>query len=309
MLHNFYENSGLKDWDQKEHAKEFLIYPENIGRNLAIDETSLSTGELYTYVTNKDFKGKQGTLVASIKGTSSATILKILELIPLKLREAVETISLDMAKNMESAARRAFPNAKLITDKFHIIKLAFDALQSNRTEERWLAMDAEINAMKQAKLERKKYKSEVFANGETAKQLLAHSRFAFFKTRDNWKDSQKKRMEIIFELYPKLERAYEQTMRFRKIFDHTERNSAKTAFLKWIEDTVALNLPKYNTLAKTVMYHLENICNYFEQRLTNANAESFNSKIKLFRANLRGVTNIDIFQFRIQSLFAYPRKI
>ena len=214
-----------------------------------------------------------------------------------------------MAKNMESAARRAFPNAKLITDKFHIIKLSFDALQSNRTEERWLAMDAEINAMKQAKLERKKYKSEVFANGETAKQLLAHSRFAFFKTRDNWKDSQKQRMEIIFELYPKLEQAYEHTMRFRKIFNHTERNSAKKALLKWIEDTAVLNLPKYNTLAKTVTYHLENICNYFDLRLTNANAESFNSKIKLFRANLRGVTNIEIFQFRIQSLFAYPQKI
>ncbi|MBC7587817.1 MAG: transposase, partial [Chitinophagaceae bacterium] len=37
---------------------------------------------------------------------------------------------------------------------------------------------------------------------------------------------------------------------------------------------------------------------------TNANAESFNSKIKLFRANQRGVVDTKFFLFRLQKLFA-----
>jgi hypothetical protein len=44
--------SDFKIWNQK-HAKDWLIFPENIGKRLSIDETSLSNGELYTILTNK----------------------------------------------------------------------------------------------------------------------------------------------------------------------------------------------------------------------------------------------------------------
>ena len=45
--------------NQKPHAKEWLIFPENIGKRLSIDETSLSNRELYTILTNKAAKGKK----------------------------------------------------------------------------------------------------------------------------------------------------------------------------------------------------------------------------------------------------------
>jgi len=51
-------------------------------------------------------------------------------------------------------------------------------------------------------------------------------------------------------------------------------------------------------------YHLETILNFFDNRNTNANAESFNSKIKLFRANQRGVVDVKFFMFRLEKLFA-----
>ncbi|WP_458250292.1 transposase [Flavobacterium psychrophilum] len=43
---------------------------------------------------------------------------------------------------------------------------------------------------------------------------------------------------------------------------------------------------------------------FFKNRHTNANAESFNSKIKLFRANQRGVVDVKFFLFRMEKLFA-----
>ena len=46
------------------------------------------------------------------------------------------------------------------------------------------------------------------------------------------------------------------------------------------------------------------IINYFEQRSTNASAESFNAKIKAFRAQFRGVSDIPFFIFRLTKLFA-----
>ena len=59
--------SDYHQWDQKEHAQEWMIFPDNVGEQLSIDETSLSNGELYTIVTNKASKGQKGVLVAMIK--------------------------------------------------------------------------------------------------------------------------------------------------------------------------------------------------------------------------------------------------
>ena len=46
--------SGYREWDELDHADKWLLFPENIGPHLAIDESSLSNDELYTFVTNRD---------------------------------------------------------------------------------------------------------------------------------------------------------------------------------------------------------------------------------------------------------------
>lgn len=70
------KKSGFKDWKQLHHAENYLIYPDNLGEKISIDEVSLSKGELYTFVTNKKGKGKKKTLVAIIKGTKSQDIIQ-----------------------------------------------------------------------------------------------------------------------------------------------------------------------------------------------------------------------------------------
>ncbi len=80
-----------------------MLFPDNIGEYLSIDEVSLSQGELYTFVTNKNGKGKKSTLVASIRGTLSKDIIQVLEKLPMELRQEVKEVTLDMAKNMESS--------------------------------------------------------------------------------------------------------------------------------------------------------------------------------------------------------------
>jgi hypothetical protein len=51
--------SGYYDWEQLSPAGEWLLFPQNMGSRLSIDETSLSDGELYTIVTNKAAKGRK----------------------------------------------------------------------------------------------------------------------------------------------------------------------------------------------------------------------------------------------------------
>ena len=61
-----------------------------------------------------------------------------------------------------------------------------------------------------------------------------------------------------------------------------------------------------NVIATTFYKHYDEILNFYKNRSTNAMAESFNAKIKLFRANLRGVADKKFFLFRIAKLYGYP---
>jgi len=281
-----------------------MLFSENLSDYISIDEVALSKGELYTFITSKKGKGKKGTLIASIKGTKSQDIINILEKIPLEERKRVKEITLDMAKNMEFAVKMTFPNAYLVTDRFHVVKLAMESLQHMRIKLRWDELDKENKAIIKAKKQRTKYKPMVLSNGDTRKQLLARSRYIIAKKPNDLTENQVSRSKLLFKLYPELEQAYKHTLEFRSIYENTDQLKASEKFNFWIEDTFENKLETFYTTANTVKANFENILNFFIKRNTNANAESFNAKIKLFRANLRGVTDTQFFLFRMSKLFA-----
>jgi hypothetical protein len=59
--------SDFKSWDQKQHAKDWLLFAQNLGSYLSLDETAFSNGELYTIITHKGAKGKKGVSIATVK--------------------------------------------------------------------------------------------------------------------------------------------------------------------------------------------------------------------------------------------------
>ena len=121
--------SGFNVWSQRSHVENWLLFGKNLGENLCIDETSLSNGELYTIVTNKSDKGGKGAI---IKGTKSEDVIKVLHKIPLERRNMVKEITLDMAGSMNLIVKRSFPKASRVTDRFHVQKLAYEAVQEGR---------------------------------------------------------------------------------------------------------------------------------------------------------------------------------
>jgi transposase len=297
--------SEFKDWEYKENASEGLIFPHNIGPYLSIDETSLSHGELYTVVTNKQAKGKMGTLVAILNGTKSDTIIPILQQIPEKLRVKVKEITLDLAGNMGLIAKRCFPNATQVIDRFHVHQLATEALQEIRIKHRWEALEAENEAIEMAKKGKFNFEPKLLDNGDSLKQLLARSRYLLYKSEHNWTNEQEQRARILFNRYPDIEVAYQLTQKLSWIFNHTkDKIYAFTRLAKWHEKVEQAGFKSFNTLSRTIINHHKTILNYFDNFSTNASAESFNAKIKAFRAQYRGVGNINFFLFRIAKLYA-----
>ena len=210
--------SGFRTWDQLDHADEWLLFPENIGPRLAIDESSLSNGELYTFVTNRDASTRECSLVAVVAGTKSEDVIAVLKRIDEEQRDTVVEVTLDLSDSMRKIVRSAFPKADRVIDRFHIQKLACEAVQELRIKHRWNAIQQANDEMEEAKIEGENYVPFRYANGDTRKELLVRSRYLLFKSAEKWTERQKQRAAILFSEYPDIKKAYGLCHSLRMIF-------------------------------------------------------------------------------------------
>jgi transposase len=297
--------SGFDSWIHKEHASQYLVFGKNLGKYLSLDETSLSNGELYTVLTNKQAKGQKGSIVAMIKGTMADNIIKIINKIPLSRRNIVKEITVDMAANMNLIAKKCFPKATIVTDRFHVQKLAIQAVQDERIKYRWQAIEQENKDIKRSRDQSEVFVAETFENGDTRRQLLARSRYLLFKSPDKWTASQITRAEILFREYPTIKKAYFLSQNLRHIFNkNNTKDTARTKLALWYNKVEESGFKSFSTIANSIFYHYDKILNYFNNRSTNASAESFNAKIKEFRRQFRGVKDVEFFLFRLCKLYA-----
>lgn len=239
-----------------------------------------------------------------VEGTKAEDISTVFNKIPLHRRLQVKEVTLDFASSMENAVVRSFPNARIVTDRFHAQKLVTEALQQIRISLRWKAIEEENKAVKAAKVRGKRYIPPTYHNGDTKKQLLARSRYLLFKSSSKWTDRQKERSVVLFKQFRELQQAYELTMYVRGIYETSKtREEAQRRFNDWFQQVEHSSFDSFKTAAHYLEDHLQTILNYFPDRSTNASAESFNAKLKGFRALLRGVTDKKFFLFRVAKLY------
>ena len=311
--------SNFETWEQKEHASEWIFLPQNVGKEHGIDETSLQ-GELYTIVHNKEAHGRKGAIVAVVKGTNPADVLRVLMQLPADKREMVESITMDLSDCMRAIAREAFPQATVIRDCFHVVKRGGEGCEEIRLRLKREAVK-ELNRQKAEfrkyleglAAQRKAYRERMRAkhggkwkkskrgkkpkrlntrfepprltNGETLVEALTHCRKQLPMSREKWSLAQEKRAKILFELYPKLEEAYNLVNSLRAVFRNKEltKETAKEKLGGWYDKVAACSLREIKSVRDTIKFYEDEILNYFIERQTNASAESLNSKIKCFR--------------------------
>ena len=296
--------SDYRNWDQLEHAHDYLLYPENIGENLSLDETCLSNGDVYTILTNKAAQGRKGALVAMVRGVATDAVSGILRRLPHRKRLSVKTVTTDLSSAMMLTVRKVFPAAKLINDRFHVQQLMSEAVDRLRIRYRWKVLDAENQAIREHRQKKKEAKSkaererigkwepERMENGETLPQIVSRSKHIILKHWSKWNEQQKTRAAILFDKFPKLLEGYSLSMKLTDIFNKKSGpDEARLNLARWYNEVEKFDYMEFNKVLDTFSNHSTTIINYFEERLTNASAESFNAKIKAFRSQLRGVAD------------------
>ena len=159
--------------------------------------------------------------------------------------------------------------------------------------------------MENARLEGRKYRARKFRNGETRKEILFRSRLLLFKDPAAWNVKQRKRASVLFELYPDIQKAFALVQRLRRIYSSCKSVAgARLKLALWYNQVNEAGFHSFNSVAASVFAHSTRILNFFNNRSTNASAESFNAKLKAFRAQFRGVLDIKFFLFRVAKIFA-----
>ena len=107
------------------------------------------------------------------------------------------------------------------------------------------------------------------------------------------------------ELYPDIENAYNLTDELRRIYSSTKiKGVAYTKLAHWYKHVEDMGYDSFQVVKQTIYENYIDILNFFDNRSTNASAESFNAKIKNFRAQLRGISDVKYFLFRLQKIYA-----
>lgn len=277
-----------------------------------------------------------GTIVAMVRGTKSSDVIARLQKLPEQQRLAVTEVTMDVSDSMMRIVRTVFPNATIIIDCFHIIRRCGEAVEEIRLKEKREAIKEQNRARAEhrKKLERRvkarkayrrkhpkrytgkkrgrkpsrlseRFIPEELPNGDTKTELLTRSRGLLSMSRDKWSESQKIRARLLFELYPKIKGAYDIVDNLRSIFRDKKpnRDGAREKLLQWYQKVADCTLREIKSARDTIRNKESEVLNYFINRSTNAAAESLNSKIKSFRSQLHGVSDLPFFMFRLSVIF------
>ena len=267
-----------------------MLFPNNFGDDMSLDETCLSNGEVYTILTNKAAHGGKGALAAMVHGVASDTVSEILKKVPRELRRRVKTVTTDLSSAMMLTVKTVFPKAMLINDRFHVQQLVTDAIDQMRIGFRWEVLAEENKAIREHRARRKAahtreekdlvgdWKPQRMENGETKPQIMARSRHIILMHKSKWNAQQQARAAILFRMFPRLEEAYNIYLELVDIFNKKSKPAeARLNLARWYNKVEAFGDDGFSKVIETFENHNATIINYFEDRLTNASAESFNA--------------------------------
>lgn len=248
---------------------------------LGFDETSRRKGHSYITVA-VDLEERR--VIHVVKGKNAATIKEIKGYLNDKGVPAkqITQASIDLSPAFISGITEHFPQADITFDRFHVVKLLNEAMDTVRKQER-----------------------------KEHEQLKGH-KYTFLKN----KLSDKKQSELseLITLYPTLGEAYRLKILFNDLWTMPDKKSATGFIDQWLDEVEKSKIQPFIKFAKTVKAHLSGIINFVETKITNAILESINNKIQMAKKRARGYRNTDNFINMIYFLcgklkFEFPHKM
>ena len=237
-------------------------------KHLGMDEIAKRKGHQNFVTVLGDIE--KGELIEVIDSHQQDKIIEVLMEKELEVREGVEQVSVDMWGGFPKVIEKVFPNAVIVTDRFHVMK----------------ALNEELNKI------RKQTKLNVKIKGE--KWLL-------LKNKEDLKEEELEKLELVLKQSARLRKAYEYKESFREIYEKVnDKEEGRLKFTEWLENAKSI----YTDVISTIRRNLDSICNYFLSRTTNGAMEGINNRLKLIKRQAYGFMNFDNMRNRFLACFS-----
>ena len=196
-------------------------------------------------------------------------------LLKIKGRDNVKNVIIDFAPSMRSFARSFFPNAKIIADKFHLVRLANHAVNLKRLETI------------------KDPKNPFFTSRKNPfrKMLLTNAKKLHFV--------QVRSLMYVFDRQPELQAYYRVKEMIHELYRIRGYNRARKHFINITDFIASLKMDGLKSLRRTLMSWREEILNYFRRRVTNGKTEGFNRKAKLIQRQAYGFRKFENYRLKL----------
>ncbi|MEQ1557767.1 MAG: ISL3 family transposase [Methyloglobulus sp.] len=181
-----------------------------------------------------------------------------------KTLKQIKFVTMDMWRPYRDAVTAVLPHAVIVIDKFHVVKMANEAVEKGRKDLRGQMTSGEV-------------------------KLLKKDRFLMLRRRRDLDTSQEFLLSGWTENYPLLHDLYQAKEQFYDIWDsNLNRKEAEIAYLYWKDNVPSDICGYFSDLDRAITNWHTEVFNYFDHRITNAYTESANNHIKSIARQGRG---------------------
>jgi transposase len=245
-------------------------------RQIALDEISVGAGHRYLTIV---LDLTSGAVVHVGKGKGGDALTEFWK----RLRKSgakIEAVGMDMSPAYIAAVMRHLPGAKIIFDRFHVIKLMNDALSELRR-----ALYHEIK-------------------DQLGKQTLKGTRWVILKRPENLERErdEPRRLEEALRLNAPLATAYYLKEELYEFWEQEDYYEAEAFLLDWIERAESTKIRHLVKFAQTLRAHWSGLLNYYDYPISSGPLEGTNNKIKTMQRQAYGYRDQEFFQLKIYAL-------
>lgn len=245
----------------KEHESVIQEIQSDQDMTLSMDEVAVRKGHSYETVL---YDANLGAVMGMHHNRDFDSTLELLSLKVLH-PEKVKNVVVDMWDPFHKAVRKAFPHARMIVDKYHVVQKVTQAFDQVRKK---------IPGLKKA-------------------------RFILLKGYENLKEEKRERLNELLEKHENLAYGYYLKELFRDFYRSPNYETANQYLKEWLQLAWSSPFPSFHEVAKTIENWKDQILQYFKTPYTNGRTEGTNHKIKNIKRRAYGYRNLDRFRTRV----------
>lgn len=269
---------------EKEQAGEGLVrrcVTEEVGRRLGtkvvseapkfigLDEFSVSGRRLY-HTAICDLVNRE--VMEVLEGQGQEKVEEYLDKLPQS--ERVKAVAMDMHEPFRGAVQMCLPQAKIVVDKFHLVRHINEAMDKVRSRVQG-------------------------GRGKGKRRDLFKSRYTLLKGAEKLSSWEWRRLRGLFSAYPEVGESWLLKEDFRRWYQTADRSQAEEALGSLEAKISHSSLPEFKELLHTLANWRKEILNYFDYRITNGFVEGKNNRIKTIKRIAYGYRNMANFRLRI----------